>query len=103
MTWDFNSRLGVELLHGLSVYTLRSARGMIKKWRRQHNAIRLHGFLRCRLPVPKALIPMDRGPTMHQLRHRATWIERSTIMGQRDDRNCRRERRKLDAQGWRRA
>lgn len=100
-TYGFNSRLRDELLYGAVVCTLREAQVMIKKWRRHRNVIRLQSFLRYRPPAPKALSLTGRRQTMRREMHRNTWIGHSRIMGQQCDRNCRRECRKLDAQGRR--
>ena len=55
---SFNGRLRDELLNGEIFYTLKEAKVLIERWRREYNQIRPHSSLGYRPPAPEAVEPM---------------------------------------------
>ena len=55
---SFNGKLRDELLNGEIFYTLREAKVLIERWRREYNEIRPHSALGYRPPAPQAVEPM---------------------------------------------
>lgn len=54
---SFNGKMRYELLDGELFYTLREAKVIIEKWRKQYNTIRPHMSLGNRAPVPETVAP----------------------------------------------
>jgi len=54
---SFNGKLRDELLNGEIFYTVREARVLIERWRREYNEIRPHSSLEYRPPAPAAIAP----------------------------------------------
>ncbi len=54
---SFNGRLRDELLNGEIFYSLREARVVIERWRKQYNTVRPHSSLGYRPPAPAAINP----------------------------------------------
>ena len=54
---SFNGKLRDELLNGEIFYTLREAKVLIERWRRQYNTVRPHSALGYRPPAPEATAP----------------------------------------------
>ncbi len=55
---SFNGKPRDELLNGEVFYSLREARVVIEKWRREYNTVRPHRSLGYRPPAPAAINPM---------------------------------------------
>ncbi len=53
----FNGRLRDELLNGEIFYSLREARVVIERWRKEYNTVRPHCSLGYRPPAPAAIKP----------------------------------------------
>jgi transposase InsO family protein len=51
---SFNARFRDELLNGEIFYTLREAKVVIERWRREYNEVRPHSSLGYRAPAPLA-------------------------------------------------
>jgi transposase InsO family protein len=64
---SFNGRMRDELLNGEIFYSLREAQIIIERWRDHYNTKRPHSALGYHPPAPKAIVPMDQRPIMHQL------------------------------------
>lgn len=54
---SFNGRLRDELLNGEIFYSLREARVVIERWRKEYNTVRPHSALGYRPPAPAAINP----------------------------------------------
>jgi transposase InsO family protein len=54
---SFNGRLRDELLNGEIFYSLREARVVIERWRKEYNTVRPHSSLGYRPPAPAAINP----------------------------------------------
>lgn len=54
---SFNGKFRDEFLNGEIFYTLKEAKILTEKWRRQYNTIRPHSSLNFRPPVPEAVLP----------------------------------------------
>ena len=54
---SFNRRLRDEMLNGEIFYSLREARVVIERWRKQYNTVRPHSSLGYRPPAPAAINP----------------------------------------------
>jgi len=54
---SFNGRLRDELLNAEIFYSLREARAVIERWRKQYNTVRPHSSLGYRPPAPAAINP----------------------------------------------
>jgi transposase InsO family protein len=64
---SFNGRLRDEFLNGEIFYTLREAKVLIERWRREYNHIRPHSSLGYRPPAPETIIPNPPGSApLHQ-------------------------------------
>ncbi len=55
---SFNGKLRDELLNGEIFYTLKEAKVLIERWRREYNQVRPHSSLGYRPPAPEAVEPM---------------------------------------------
>jgi len=55
---SFNGKLRDELLNGEIFYTLKEAKILIERWRKEYNQIRPHSSLGYRPPAPEAVEPM---------------------------------------------
>ena len=55
---SFNGKLRDELLNGEIFYTLKEAKILIERWRREYNQVRPHSALGYRPPAPAAVEPM---------------------------------------------
>jgi len=58
---SFNGRLRDEFLNQEIFYTLREAKILIERWRREYNGFRPHSSLGYRPPAPEAVIPLVPG------------------------------------------
>jgi putative transposase len=56
---SFNGKLRDELLNGEIFYTLREAKVLIERWRREYNTVRPHSSLGYRPPAPEAVAPVE--------------------------------------------
>ena len=56
---SFNGKLRDELLDGEIFYTLREAKVLIERWRREYNTVRPHSALGYRPPAPEAAAPAE--------------------------------------------
>ena len=54
---SFNGKLRDELLNGEIFYTLREAKVLIERWRREYKTVRPHSALGYRPPAPEAIAP----------------------------------------------
>jgi transposase InsO family protein len=54
---SFNGKFRDELLNGEIFYTLKEAKILIERWRREYNEVRLHSSLGYRPPAPRAIEP----------------------------------------------
>lgn len=54
---SFNGRLRDELLNGELFYSIREARVVIERWRKEYNTVRPHSSLGYRPPAPAAINP----------------------------------------------
>ena len=54
---SFNARFRDELLNGEIFYSLKEARIVIERWRREYNEVRPHSSLGYRPPAPAARSP----------------------------------------------
>lgn len=61
---SFNGRLRDELLNGEIISSLREARVVIERWRKDYNTVRPHSALGYRPPAPAAINP--KAPAMEQ-------------------------------------
>jgi transposase InsO family protein len=55
---SFNGKFRDELLNGEIFYTLKEAKILIERWRREYNEVRPHSSLGHRPPAPEAVEPM---------------------------------------------
>jgi putative transposase len=62
---SFNGRLRTEFLNAEIFDTLREAKVLIERWRREYNTIRPHSSLDYRPPAPEAILPEGSGSTLH--------------------------------------
>jgi transposase InsO family protein len=58
---SFNGRLRDEFLNQEIFYTLKEAKILIERWRREYNGFRPHSSLGYRPPAPEAVIPASAG------------------------------------------
>lgn len=67
---SFNGNLLDEQLNGEVFYTLKEARALIERWRRDYNTLRPHSSLGYRPPAPEAASPEPDAPAYatHRLR-----------------------------------
>ena len=61
---SFNGRLRDELLNGELFYSIREARVVIERWRKEYNTVRPHSSLGYRIPAPAAINPQP--PVLEQ-------------------------------------
>lgn len=61
---SFNGRLRDELLNGELFYSIREARVVIERWRKEYNTVRPHSSLGYRPPAPAAINPQ--APVLEQ-------------------------------------
>ena len=55
---SFNGRFRDEFLNGEIFYTLKEAKILIERWRREYNGVRPHSSLGYRPPAPEAVEPL---------------------------------------------
>ena len=76
---SFNARLRDELLNGEVFYTMKAAQVLIESWRRHYNAIRPHGSLGYRLPVPETIVMPSWSPGSAALRRSPSLAEKPSM------------------------
>jgi transposase InsO family protein len=58
---SFNGKFRDELLDREIFYTIKEARVLIERWRREYNTVRPHSSLGYRPPAPETIIPLPPG------------------------------------------
>jgi transposase InsO family protein len=57
-SWGIGAELTDEVLNREVFFTLKEAKVVIEKWRREYNTIRPHSSLHYRPPAPGAILPL---------------------------------------------
>jgi putative transposase len=58
-SWGIGAELTDQVLNREVFFTLKEAKVVIEKWRREYNTIRPHSSLSYRPPAPEAILPLD--------------------------------------------